>query len=151
MMFVFSMATSMLTEEPIPVYDRITLSETLNRDILKRDRTTAKMRHTKCVSKIEKHISDKGYRSELKVHRSNLAEMLDECAEAHHRYVASQGFERTDKEQADAWLYEVESLTQTCYREIKASIAAGTSGPTSVNRGSPSVSSATSKSPSVRS
>ena len=73
-----------------------------------RARATEKSRHTKLITKINNHIDNRGSKTELAVHRTSLADQLEECITAHEKYINAADFNE-DENVADEWIRKAEA------------------------------------------
>ena len=82
-----------------------------------RARATEKSRHTKLITKINNHIDNRGSKTELAVHRTSLADQLEECITAHEKYINAADFNE-DENVADEWIRKAEAVTRLAYVRI---------------------------------
>jgi len=82
-----------------------------------RARATEKSRHTKLITKINNHIDNRGSKTELAVHRTSLADQLEECIAAHEKYINAADFNE-DENVADEWIRKAEAVTRSAYERI---------------------------------
>ena len=87
---------------------------------LKKERGTAKSKHTKLITKIRNHITAKGNHGELKHHRSLLIEQLERCHKLHAKFREADDCDEND----DEYITEIEGTTRDVYKEIDAYLQA---------------------------
>jgi phage gp29-like protein len=58
----------------------------LSAPVLQQLRTTSKQRHTRQLNKMYRHMENRESKTELKVHRGIIAELLRDCEVAHQNY-----------------------------------------------------------------
>jgi hypothetical protein len=78
-------------------------------------RTNEKGRLTKLLTRINRHMTERGSRTELKYMRRDLANQLEECIRAHNIFRSS-NTQRAIPE--GDWVDKLERVTTECYARI---------------------------------